>query len=260
MSRGTHEGIANEFAFVSYFNSNKSNYSDYLVNFSKDFKNLYLVRVTSKQYSTLSEMDVPTRADAYIIYSNDKNILDLLRSSGNFLTEDLLYGKRINFSKVKGSGISIKMEDSHFQILKLVPKSFFKLFNNFELGAGASLYVENQLDLPKNINIIDGWNSSSDRMNQYFYFLTKKKVDFLTDQSGCNQIKDFSNKEISKMIISSKDLQDKIFKGLGIYEEPYIAWFFSSNLKIIKLNLIPFSVTTGSGRSRGDYTIVLKPK
>ena len=29
--------------------------------------------------------------------------------------------------------------------------------------------------------------------------------------------------------------------------------------KIEKLDYIPFCVTTGSGRSKGDFTIVLKP-
>ncbi len=258
--RGTIEGSANEIAFVRYFNSNKDAYSAYLENFSNNSKNLYLVRVTTKQYSTLSEMEVPTRADAYLIHSVDNNIGNLLASNDNFLTEELLYQKNVKFSKVKGSGISIKMENSHFQILKLVPKSFYKLFNVFELGAGASLYVENSYDFKKNINIINGWNSSSERMNQYFYSLTQKNVDFLTDISSCSQIKEFCNNQISKMILSSKDLQGKIFNGIGIYEEPYTAWFFSSNLRINKLNLIPFSVTTGSGRSRGDYTLVLKPR
>ena len=48
--------------------------------------------------------------------------------------------------------------------------------------------------------------------------------------------------------------------GKGLYNEPYNAKFLFSKGNI-KLNTIPesFSITTGSGRHRGKYTIVIKP-
>ena len=49
------------------------------------------------------------------------------------------------------------------------------------------------------------------------------------------------------------------FNKFGNYEEPYTAHYFMQNNNISKLGYQPFTVTTGSGRSHGDYTIVLKP-
>jgi hypothetical protein len=62
------------------------------------------------------------------------------------------------------------------------------------------------------------------------------------------------------MIKENKNLQEKIFNGIGLYEEPYTAFYFYHGNEIEKLTTIPFSVTTGSGRSNGKYTIVLKPQ
>ena len=50
------------------------------------------------------------------------------------------------------------------------------------------------------------------------------------------------------------------FNGKDIYDEPYSAFFFMQNNIIKVLGYMPYSVTTGSGRSHGDYSIVLKPR
>jgi uncharacterized protein YukE len=72
-------------------------------------------------------------------------------------------------------------------------------------------------------------------------------------------IKNYSCKEIDRLINDSDDMKKKIFNGIGLYEEPYTAMYFYHGGNICKLTTIPFNVTTGSGRSKGDYTIVLKP-
>jgi hypothetical protein len=61
------------------------------------------------------------------------------------------------------------------------------------------------------------------------------------------------------IISTSPELQQKIFNGITLYDEPYTAFYFYHGNDIKELTYIPFTVTTGSGRSRGDYTIVLKP-
>ena len=76
----------------------------------------------------------------------------------------------------------------------------------------------------------------------------------------CKQIKMYSVSVITEKIDSTPKLQQIIFNGMYIYEEPYVAYFFMQNNKIEVLKYIPYSVTTGSGRSHGNYTIVLKPK
>ena len=146
-----------------------------------------------------------------------------------------------------------------FQILKTGPNSFNGLFGSYELGAGASLYCQRENELPKNLQLITGWNTTVNQMTNYFQQYTKGDTNFYLNKEICANIKNYSNKEIEHMIHTSSDLQKKIFNGIGLYEEPYTALFFYHGLEIHKLTTIPFCVTTGSGRSKGEYTIVLKP-
>ena len=76
----------------------------------------------------------------------------------------------------------------------------------------------------------------------------------------CKNIKELSVERIKHSIDNSPMLQMIIFNGKDIYDEPYSAYYFMQNNQVRVLGYIPYNVTTGSGRSRGDYSIVLKPK
>ena len=152
------------------------------------------------------------------------------------------------------------MSDSDkYQILKTGPNSFNSLFGSYELGAGASLFCKNVSELSKNKELIIGWNTTLENMKNYFDFVADVN-DLISNKDVCQKIKTFCNNKITKMIDNSLELQQKIFNGYPIYDEPYCAWYLFSHGKLEKLAYIPFTVTTGSGRSHGDYTIVLKPK
>ena len=62
------------------------------------------------------------------------------------------------------------------------------------------------------------------------------------------------------MILDNNLLSDFIFKGIGNFDEPYTATYLYEHGELKENYYIPFKITTGSGRSRGDYTIVLKPE
>ena len=102
-------------------------------------------------------------------------------------------------------------------------------------------------------------NSTPSQMANYFYKFTKGNTNFYLNQDICKDIKIYACIEIKNLIENDKDLQKKIFNGITLYEEPYTAIYFYHGNKIEGLTTIPFNVTTGSGRSHGDYTIVLKP-
>ena len=53
MNHGTNVGDIAEVEFVSVFNSNKTNFKSYLKHFDK-YKNPWMIRVTTKQISSLS--------------------------------------------------------------------------------------------------------------------------------------------------------------------------------------------------------------
>ena len=68
---------------------------------------------------------VKTRADAYLIHTEDLIINELLLENNYYLDETILFSNKVNFSPIDYSGISIKINDSNnYQILKLTPKSF----------------------------------------------------------------------------------------------------------------------------------------
>lgn len=260
MYKGTYEGDSEEIKFVAKFNSNKLLFKDYLSEFEQKISNLWMIRVTTKQLSALNNKKVFTRADSYLSFISS-NIDNLLKTHDYYLSEDILEKNNIQYDKIHYSGISIKMDTSHsFQILKLGPHSFNSLFNSYELGAGASLFCINDEDLKKNIDLISGWNSTIELMVEYFKEYVCDNNKFYLDKDICRNIKNFSCNEITRRINNSVELQKKIFNGIGLYQEPYTAHFFYHENKLSKLNTLPFNVTTGSGRTKGNYTIVLKPK
>ena len=258
MNIGTYQGDNAEIDFVKTFNKNKNLFNSYLSKF-KDKNNLWMIRVTTRQPSALCSQRVFTRADCYLGYF-DSNIISILNNNDFYLSEEILEKNCIFFRKINNSGISIKMTTSNkFQILKTGPKSFYALFNTYELGAGASLYCKKEEELVKNPDVILGWNSTIKKMTSYFSTFTKNDTAFYLNKEVCDAIKKYSNLEIKRLIDNSVELQKKIFNGIGLYEEPYTAHYFYHGKKLDILTTIPFSVTTGSGRSHGDYTIVLKP-
>lgn len=258
MSIGTHEGDIDEIRFVCYFNEHKDKFKKYLDTFHS--KNCWMIRVTTKQLSKLSNQKVFTRSDCYL-GEFETDLQSLVSNNNYYLTEDFLKEKYITYKAIPFSGISVKMTTSHnYQILKVGPNSFYALFNNYELGAGASLFCLRENELCKNENLLKGWNTTEANMITFFKSNGLRITEgFINSQEQCKQIKNFSTKEIEKRILNSITLEEKIFNGKDLYEEPYTALFFYHGFDISKLVTIPFSVTTGSGRSHGDYTIVLKP-
>ena len=207
----------------------------------------------------LSKKIVKTRADAYAITNCSKHLISFINNN-KYVDENILSTYKDEYDTVPKSGLSIKLSDSKkYQILKLTPNSFQTLFSNFELGAGASLFCKRDTELYKNETLLSGWYTNSTKMKKYFKELYLSD-NFLQNKQECQKIKSFSEKKIYDLILKHIDLQQKIFNGAGLYNEPYTAYYFYQDKNITQLNFIDFCITTGSGRSRGDYTIVLKPK
>ena len=83
-----------------------------------------------------------------------------------------------------------------------------------------------------------------------------------------NSFKTSNDKEIKQTAISLtkhiidnvQSISDFIFKGVGAFENPFFANFLYKEGELSK-DCYPtkYSITTGSGRSKGDYTVVIKP-
>lgn len=271
MNRGTFSGDIAEIEFVKLFNMEKKSnrFKEYIDQFDNyNINNIYMARVTTKQYSKLSNQNVMTRADTFLIESSDYKMDKVLLDNNYYLDEDILKNNSIVYTPINFSGISVKMSDSsRFQILKLTPDSFYRLFKEYELGAAASIYCKEEEELSKNDMVCAGWHTSKQEIiNKYCKDIPSLNCLLNEDLSKFDEImiykelKNFSNKRITEIINNDKYLQEIIFNGYHIYEEPYSASYFYKGDTIKKLNYIPFWITTGSGRSKGIYTIVLKPK
>lgn len=256
--RGSLDGIQNEKDWVILYNTqnNADVFKQYNINIGADDYS-YMVHVDTTQLSTLSMRQVKTRADLFMISSRDNKIKDLLEKNSYYISDRMLLENHINFIPISQSGISVKMQDSRYQIIKLTPDSFYNLFNNYEVGALCSLYCSREEELFKNKNVLAGWKTNIQKIKSLVDFdLTD---DFIYQKEQCQTLKAWANHLLQEQINKSVILKEKIFNGIGIYKEPYSAHYFLKDT-CDKLNYIPFGVTTGSGRSRGDYTIVLKPK
>ena len=141
--------------------------------------------------------------------------------------------------------------------------TFKKLFNSNILASGASIYCNKENEFIKNIDVLKGWGIPETDFISYFNQLLNINIESITIPENKNflkKIKKISNNKITEIINSNRTISKFIFQGIGNFQEPFTAfWLFEHG--IFKANYkIPFKITTGSGRSKGIYTIVLKPK
>ena len=220
----------------------------------------YAIRVQYQKYGELNKRKVWAKADAFVAKGVvSQNYLEL---KNYYLNEDDV--KKFQLTPIKGSGISIKQVDSNaYQIMKMAPSTFKKLFGSNILAVGASIYYKKKKKLKHNEQILQAWNIATEEFYAYFTEKLKLPINSVTDtncQECLKKIKRYSNKQIAKEIKANKEISNFIFFGIGNFKEPFTApWLFEHG-ELQKNYLIPFTVTTGSGRSRGKCTIVIKPK
>jgi hypothetical protein len=257
-NKGTKEGTAQEIEFVKLLNRKEDlSYWDTL---SLNSNNHYAIRVISKKYGKLNESKVLPKADVFIAKGSVDS--DYLASKDYFLDEKDI--NRFDLEPISGSGISIKRADSkQYQIIKMSPSTFKKLFGSNILASGASIYCNRELEFSKNSQLLEAWDVSQREFIDYFNQALGINLISVTDSTSkenLKQIKSFSNKEIAKIINTNKSISDFIFFGIGNFEEPFTAYWLFEYGEFKANYVIPFTVTTGSGRSKGVYTVVLKPK
>jgi len=264
---GTEEGIIEELNFVKCLNKEKSNNGIWnILSGSLRIENLenhHAVHVTKKQISRLTGKEVWPKADLYIACGVIRP--QYLVENSFVLDEGDI--EEFKMRKIDFSGISVKRSDStKYQILKMPPDTFCKLFGNYELGAGASVFCKREDELPKNESVIRGWNTSWNNLFKYFenHILEIQLINDAREPPAhriqiARKLKEYSISEIQNKIKNSQKLLDFIFKGVGNFDEPYTATWLYERGVFRKNKPSDFHVTTGSGRSHGDFTVVIKP-
>lgn len=255
VNRGTIEGTEEEINFVKLLNKKED--KELWKTLGLDSNKHYAIHVLYHKFGKINQKNVKPKADAYIAKGSVPQ--DILEEKDFYLNEDDV--ETFNLTPIPETGISIKLKNSRrYQITKLHPNTFNKIFGSYELGAGASIYCKNEKDLVKNNAVINGWYSNTQKFIDFFKQanIDIKKGDI--DLETANKIKKYSNSKIEEIINNNKDVSDFIFNGIGNFEEPFTVHYLYENGELKDECFIPFKPTTGSGRSRGTFTIVIKPK
>lgn len=254
-NRGTEEGTEEEINFVKLLNKKEDIALWETLNL--DSKTHYAIHVLYHKFGKINQKKVKPKADVYI--AEGFVPLDILKENNFYLNEDDV--ETFNLVPVDGTGISVKLQNSRrYQITKLHPNTFNKIFGSYELGAGASIYCRNEKDLVKNNAVISGWYSNTQKFVDFFKQEGIDIKDNKIDLKTANKIKKYSNLKIEEIITNNKEISDFMFNGIGNFEEPFTVHYLYENGELKDDCFIPFKPTTGSGRSKGTFTIVIKPK
>ena len=263
--KGTVDGDWEEYELVSKLNRDKKALGrlwSVLVNKLdiSELDDIYAIRVSHTVYSKLSGRMVLPKADVYLVKGKIGH--QVLLDNNYWLDEDTIEGLDVNI--IENSGISCKRPDSSsYTYAKLSINSFCSLFNDSKLGAGISLFVK-ESELALNKDVVKAWDTTEKELLEKFKVeLINASIDYekssLENIETCKAIKTASIAETKRIIKQNKQISDAIFFGKGVFEEPYTANFVYINGVLSETYVPEFSVTTGSGRHKGNYTIVIKP-
>lgn len=258
-NKGTADGDWEEYELVSKLNRDKRTnnklWSVLCENLEiTNIDDIYAVRVSNMVYSQLSERMVLPKADIYLVRGmiNHQILLD----NNYWLDEESIEG--LNLIPIMNSGISCKRPNSsNYTYAKFTIKSFVSLFESALLGVGVSLFVtEKEIEL--NQNVINAWGvTEKDLLDCYSNVINE--INKVSNVETAKAIKKEAIKRITDIIKHDSIIANAIFFGKGLFEEPYTANFLYARGNIGATYIPEFSITTGSGRHRGIYTVVIKP-
>lgn len=257
---GTFAGDGEEFNFTKMLNSQKGNSIwKALLPEESDYSKLYAVKVSTNQMSGLSGAIVKTKSDAYVVKA-DLSREFLLKHEYALDEHDLL---EIAYSVVPGTGVSIKLKDSkNFTFQKFTKESFAKAFGHFfedvNLVMASTLIYSKDSEVNKNKKILEDFGFDLSAFVKTMTF----NINYVgnIDKNFWDGARKWGQEQIISAIHNNKDLADNIFLGTGWFEEPYCATFIYSEGILTKEYDDAITVTNGSGRSSGNYTVVIKPK
>jgi len=259
-SIGTFLGDLEEFDLTQTMNKNKDNSMwKTLLPDVTDYTDYYLVKVSSNQLSKLSGKKVKTKSDAYAIKAQLPKTF-LLQKEYVLEESDL---SAYDYEPIPDTGISIKMKNSkNYTYQKLTRNSFCKAFENLddvEFWLTSLLIYSADKERYKNERIITDLGNTIEA-----YFNKVQTIMGITiDETDCSSFWDSVRKaaqsKIREHINNNTELADNIFTGKHWFESPYHAIFLYEGGELKKNIVTSFSITTGSGRSSGKYTIEITP-
>lgn len=262
--RGTFWGDMEEYGLTQIMNKNKSHkYWKYIFENENDFENYYIVRVNTHAKSKISEQVVFPKTDAYIIKANIGR--EFLLENEYVLTEKNLIGLS-NKVTVPETGISVKMQNSsHYTYHKFTYNSFIKIFSKVLKNAQYIFYslllYSKEDEMFKNKKMAHDLNIDTQQFASYIAKKLNMATVNLLDKETVNLIRKSAQNELKSTINNNENIKRGIITGKGWYEYPYYVDYIFVKGDLVKLDFLDgfdFQITTGSGRSRGKYSIQIK--
>lgn len=263
---GTREGDHEEFNLTKYMNINLKHKYWKTLNINTLDGNYYLISVIGNKYSKLIGKKVKCKTDNYVIKTENPIDRDLLLSKEFLLTErDLPLIK--DYKVIEGTGISVKRQDSQkFTITKISKNSFIKAFNGVidkpEFVFAGSMFYHSHKKVGENEKLANQLGILSE-LNAFYNYFSNKVDSVKYDIQDVNYIKKIN--KVSKLIIyeaieNNSDLKESLFTGKHYFESPYFINYVLKYGDLSKEVFMPYYVDNGSGRSSGNFNIILKPK
>ena len=262
---GTFEGDKEEFNLSQVMNKNqKHKFWSVLfkeLNINENNENYYIVKVDGNKESTLTGKKVKCKTDNYMIKANINK--DILLQWEYQITETLL--KKISHYKIiDNSGISVKRADSKkYTIVKLTHNTFKKAFNDYLddvdfIMAGLLLYSEKE-KLYINQKILKDLDLDEKRLLVYYEKTFGIIGDGILDEDFITNISKKAKLIVQAVIEKNERLKEKLFSGKEWFKQPYCINFIFKNGELTNNIYTDYTISNGSGRSKGIYSIILKP-
>lgn len=253
-------GDKEEFDISRRFNKNKKSpiWNEITKNLG-NLDNIYMIKVSNRVLSYLSDRRVYSKADAYLVRANFSQ--NYLLEKEYSLDESDLVGKK--YCVIENTGVSVKIEGSTgYTIQKLTYASFIKAFSTIlekpDYIFLAIILYSNEKDKVKNDGIIETLAVDKEKATSYYIDKIGKMLN-LNNAADLLKIKKWAQKELKEAIKNNVSIYKSLFTGSDWFDEPYVAHFIYLNKKIKINQLTDFTITTGSGRSKGKFSIEIKP-
>lgn len=258
---GTFHGDQEEYSISKLMNKNKQSQLWTTVGHRNDNQNMYLIKVAYNAYSILAQKKVKAKTDAYVVEINldDRVLLEKEYT----LTEDDIADK--TYRVVPNTGISVKMKDSDsFTYEKLSLNSFVRMFDAYFVDpkmifCGLTLYQEDK-NIKINADIVKNLGYEVEEVEKEMLKHTDNGSVSIYDKSDVKAFRTYCENKLRDVIENSQEIKEMIFTGKGCFEAPYFIDYIYKAGTLSK-NAIPnnYQITNGSGRSKGNYTIIFKP-
>ncbi|SCY26738.1 hypothetical protein [Alkaliphilus peptidifermentans] len=263
---GTFEGNKEEFNLSKLMNKNKKHkFWKVLSNacsLEDDKENYYIVKVDGNKESKLTGKKVKCKADCFIIQANLSK--DYLLQKEYQITEKDVKDIR-SYKIIKNSGISVKRADSQrYTIVKLTNNTFKNAFEKYInevefIIVGLLLYSDTE-KLHLNKKIIRDLEIKEEDLKAFYLKKFKISGSGILDKDYASKISKETKQFIKEVIETNTGLKASLFTGKGWFDNPYSIGFIFKGGELTNEVYTDYTISNGSGRSKGSYTIILKPQ